>query len=266
MRAGISSYTFTWAIGVPGREPERCMSVFELIKKAAEFQVPVVQVADNLPLHQFSVEQLSEIKKFADERGIQIEPGTRKMTEEMLEKYIEIAKLFESPVLRFVIDGQDFEPSLQDVHQIIRNALPVLKEKNIILSIENHDRFKAREFVSMVEKANSNHVGICLDTVNSMGAGEGLETVIELLAPLTVNLHVKEFSVERVFHKMGFIIEGKPLGQGMLPVRELLEKVGPRCTSAILEQWVAPEKTIAATIQKESEWALQSINYLKSIL
>jgi sugar phosphate isomerase/epimerase len=266
MRSGISSYTYTWAIGVPGKEPQKPMTVFELIEKAAEFQVPVVQLADNLPLHQLSFEQLTEIKMFANEREVQIEPGARKMTDELLEKYIGIAKLFDSPVLRFVIDGQDFEPSLEDVHQIIRNALPVLKEENVILAIENHDRFKAREFVSMVEKAGSNLVGICLDTVNSMGAGEGLETVIELLAPLTVNLHVKEFSVERVFHKMGFIIEGKPLGQGMLPVRELLEKVSPRCTSAILEQWTPPEETISATIQKEDLWAIQSINYLKSIL
>lgn len=99
-----------------------------------------------------------------------------------------------------------------------------------------------------------------------MGAGEGLETVIERLAPLTVNLHVKEFSVERVFHQMGFVIEGKPLGKGMLPLAELVKKVSPLCQSAILEQWTPPEQTIEATIKKEKDWALESISYLKSTL
>jgi len=266
VEAGISSYTFTWAVGVPGKMPQQCMSVFDLIEKAVEYQIPVVQIADNLPLDQFSHLQLTKIKEFADKKKIKIEPGAKKMTDENLEQYIEIACLFKSSILRFVIDGAEFHPSLDDVHQIIRNGLSSLKEKNIILAIENHDRFTAREFVSMVEKAGSNHVGICLDTVNSMGAGEGLETVINLLAPLTVNLHVKEFSVDRVFHKMGFIIEGKPLGKGMLPLGELLEKVNPRCQSAILEQWTPPEKELNETIRKESEWACQSINYLKSIL
>lgn len=266
MDAGISSYTFTWAIGVPGQEPLRCMSVFDLIQKAAGFQVPVVQVADNLPLDKLSDEQIRKIGRFATERNIRIEPGARKMTDGMLNRYIEIAVLLKAPLIRFVIDGPDFQPDLSEVHQIIRNALPTLKEKEVILAIENHDRFKAREFVAMVEKAASRQVGICLDTVNSMGAGEGLETVIGLLAPLTVNLHVKEFAVERVFHKMGFVVEGKPLGKGMLPLNDLLAKVNPRCRSAILEQWTPPEATIEATISKEAHWADESINYLKSKL
>ncbi|MDD4190845.1 MAG: TIM barrel protein [Mangrovibacterium sp.] len=266
MDAGISSYTFTWAIGVPGQEPLRRMSAFDLIQKAADFQVPVVQIADNLPLHSLSDEKIREIGRFAAERNIRIEPGAQEMTDEMLERYIGIAVQLNAPLIRFVIDGPDFQPSLDDAHQIIRTALPALEEKGVVLAIENHDRFKAREFKAMVEKAASSQVGICLDTVNSMGAGEGLETVIGLLAPLTVNLHVKEFCVERVFHKMGFVIEGKPLGTGMLPLGELLAKVNPRCRSAILEQWTPPEATIEATVRKEADWADESINYLKSIL
>jgi sugar phosphate isomerase/epimerase len=242
------------------------MSVFDLIQQAAAFRVPVVQVADNLPLDKLSDEQIRDIGRFATERNIRIEPGARKMTDEILHRYIEIAVLLGSPLVRFVIDGPGFQPSLSDVHQIIHNALPVLKEKRVVLSIENHDRFKAREFATMVEKAASRQVGICLDTVNSMGAGEGLETVIGLLAPLTVNLHVKEFCVERASHKMGFVVEGKPLGKGMLPLGELLKKVSSRCRSAILEQWTPPEATIEATIRKEADWAYESINYLKSKL
>src|SRR5690606_29669957 len=122
----------------------------------------------------------------------------------------------------------------------------------VILAIENHDRFKAAEFAEMVYLSDSRHVGICLDSVNSMGAGEGLETVTDKLAPLTVNLHVKEFSVRRIYHQMGFIIEGCPLGQGMLPVRDLVHKVSSRCHSAILEQWTPPEDSIEKTIVKEA--------------
>jgi len=266
MQPGISSYTYTWAIGVPGKEPKNPMTIFQLVEKAAEFGMPVVQVADNLPLDQFSETELLKIRNFADDLEVQIEVGSKKMTTENLERYIGIAAFFGSPIVRFVIDGEGFQPGLEEIHTIIKSAVPILESNNIILAIENHDRFKAAEFAEMVEKSGSQFVGICLDSVNSMGAGEGLETVIEKLAPLTVNLHVKEFLVKRVFHKMGFVIEGCPLGEGMLPVAALLEKVSPRCQSAILEQWTPPEETIEATIEKEARWAEQSIKYLKNVL
>jgi sugar phosphate isomerase/epimerase len=266
MLPGISSYTFTWAIGVPGKEPEKPMTIFQLIEKAAELDVPVVQVADNLPLDKFSETELHKIRKFADDLKIQIEVGAKKMTTENLEKYIRMAAFFKSSILRFVIDGPGFEPVLREVHAIIRKAIPQLEENRIVLAIENHDRFKAVEFAALVEKAGSEFAGICLDSVNSMGAGEGLENVIEKLAPLTVNLHVKEFSIKRVFHKMGFVIEGCPLGEGMLPVAELIQKVSTRCRSAVLEQWTPPEETIEKTIEKEAIWAEQSIRYLKEIM
>lgn len=265
MQAGISTYTYTWAIGVPGKEPEKPMSVYQLIEKAFEFEVPVVQVADNLPLHNFSDTELLKIRNFAEDLNIQIEVGARGMTAENLEEYIDLAVFYKSPILRFVIDGPGFEPTLEEIHSIIKNALPKLEQNKIILAIENHDRFLSVEFEELVKKVSSPFVAICLDSVNSMGAGEGLESVIKRLAPLTINLHVKEFKIERVFHKMGFVVEGCPLGEGMLPLNEMLEKVPANCTSAILEQWTPPEETIEATIEKEARWAEQSITYLKNI-
>ncbi|HLN72181.1 MAG TPA: TIM barrel protein [Prolixibacteraceae bacterium] len=266
MIAGISSYAFTWAIGVPGKEPEKPMSIYELLDMAIKLDVKVLQVADNLPLEKFSMEELTQIRQYADRAGLMIEVGARGMTPERLQQYIEIAAMMGSPILRFVIDQKGFVPSMDEIHSIIRDALPALKEKNIILAIENHDRLLTTDFVEMVEKSGGSQVGICLDTVNSMGAGEGLETVISRLAPLTVNLHVKEFSVERVYHMMGFVIEGKPLGKGMLPLAELIEKVSSTCHTAILEQWTPPESTIEETILKEKAWAVESIHYLKSLL
>lgn len=266
MKPGISSYTYTWAIGVPGSMPESPMTIYQLIEKAAELDVPVLQVADNLPLERFSDTELLKIRNYAEELKIQIEVGARGMTLENLERYLRIAAFFQSPILRFVIDGTGFEPTLEEIHSIVRNVVPDLESQKITLAIENHDRLLVREFVEIVEKPGSKNVGICLDTVNSMGAGEGLETVIGLLSPITVNLHVKEFSIRRISHKMGFVIEGLPLGQGMLPVEELLSKVSSRCQSAILEQWTPPESTIQKTIQKENEWAIKSINYLKQMI
>jgi sugar phosphate isomerase/epimerase len=266
MQLGLSTYTYTWAIGVHGSEPEKPMTVFDLIERTNSLGVKVLQIADNLPLEKFSIPELEQIKQFADHRGIRIEVGARWMTFDRLKMYLNIARMMDSPILRFVIDGSGFEPNLEEIHSIIGHIVPELEKLNICLVIENHDRLLSREFVEIVQRSGSKNVGICLDTVNSMGAGEGLETVIGLLAPFTMNLHVKEFSIRRVSHKMGFVIEGVPLGKGMLPVAELISRVSSHCQSAILEQWTPPEPTIQETIKKENEWAEESILYLKSVL
>ncbi|TVQ94175.1 MAG: hypothetical protein EA393_01140, partial [Bacteroidetes bacterium] len=111
-------------------------------------------------------------------------------------------------------------------------------------------------------------VGICLDSVNSLGIAEGLETVVENLAPHTLNLHVKDFTIRRVDHKMGFVVEGVPAGKGFLNLPWIIEKLKPwnRCHSAILELWTPPEATISNTIRKEDAWARESIQYLKQII
>ena len=266
MKLGISSYTYTWAIGMPGIMPACSMNYKGLIEKARELDVGLIQVADNLPLDRMNDAELEELYLAAMEQGIQLEAGARGMTESGLENYIRIAGVINSPILRYVIDGPGFTPGIDYIVKIISNALPALKENNIVLALENYERLKASDFAGIVEKIGSDHVGICLDSVNSLGAGEGLETVVELLGPLTVNLHIKEFCIKRLDHKMGFLVEGLPTGDGMLNVPWLLEHMGERCQSAILEQWTPPEKKLEDTIVKEGEWAKQSILYLKNLI
>ena len=105
------------------------------------------------------------------------------------------------------------------------------------LGIENHDRFPAATLRDMIEAAGTERIGVCLDTANSLGAGEGLEAVVSVLAPLVVNLHVKDFHIARLEHLMGFTVTGRPAGAGMLNVPWLLARLeaAPRCRTAVLE-------------------------------
>lgn len=267
LEPGISSYTYTWAIGVPGSEPANPMGVFGLIDKAVDLGVKYVQIADNLPLEDFRQKKLLDLRAYAQTRQVKIEVGARKLTRERLEKYIAIADSLDSDILRFVIDGPGYEPAPGEVVRVVEVCLPMLRNNKVRLAIENHDRLLTTEFVEIIRRVGDPSVGICLDTVNSMGAAEGLETVIERLAPLTVNFHVKEFTVKRISHMMGFVIEGLPLGMGMLPLKTILPRLDTRCRTAILEQWTPPvEGDLAATIKRESDWAEQSMAHLKSVL
>jgi sugar phosphate isomerase/epimerase len=136
------------------------------------------------------------------------------------------------------------------------------------LAIENHDRYQAAVLVQVVESLGTDWVGVCLDTVNSFGALEGPEVVVAALAPYTLNLHLKDFTVRRVDSQMGFRVEGCPVGQGRLDVPWLLECLSARAENmtAIIELWTPPAQRMEDTVERERVWAEESVHYLRQFI
>lgn len=264
---GLGSYGCAWSIGVPGYEqPQAPMDAFGLLRFADELGLKLIQIADNLPLHGLSEQERYTLRDEARQRRIAIEVGTRGILPDVVSRYIELAQFFDSPLLRVVVDTKKHHPSPDEVVSLIQSALPQLHAAGITMAIENHDRFKVRTLAEIIERIDSPSVGICLDTVNSFGSMEGPEVVLDVLGQYVVNLHVKEFVIQRVPHNMGFIVTGMPAGQGMLDVPWLLEKLKGREFSAIIETWLSPEATMEATVAKELDWVRQSTAYLRTLI
>jgi 3-oxoisoapionate decarboxylase len=202
----------------------------------------------------------------ARELGIEIELGMRGLFADRIAQYAGIARTLGASILRIVIDEAGYAPSVDRIIGNLKESLDYLE--GIQLAIENHDRFPSASLRAIIEAVASDRVRICLDTANSLGAGEGLETILRELARYTVNLHIKDFSIERVPTKMGFIVEGRPAGSGMLHIPALLRALDayPECKTAILELWTPAESTLPDTIAKENEWAQLSIQYLRPFL
>jgi len=270
VKLGIGTYAYAWSIGtVTGQPPENPMDTMGFVRRGAELGVRLVQIADNLPLHVLSVEEQEALKKETESLGVAVEVGTRGIRPDLLRNYLGIARRFGSPVLRTVIDTPDHHPPAAEVVEILRGIRTEFEAADVVLALENHDRFQARSFVDILEQVDSAHVGICLDTINSFGALEGPEAVVEILGPHVANLHVKDFSIRRVDHTMGFVIEGTPAGQGRLDVPWLLGELRGRTRrdfNAILELWPPPEATIEATVRKEDEWVARSVEYLRALI
>jgi sugar phosphate isomerase/epimerase len=268
MKLGISSYTYTWAVGVPGYPVADPLNVSGLFDKAATLGVSVVQIADNLPLDALDERELNVLVESARVQGLQIEVGTRGIRPAHLETYLKLAQRLDSPIVRVVIDTADHHPNRSDVIALLRESLPAFALAGIRLAIENHERFTVRDFIHILENINSPYLGICLDTVNSFGALEGPQVVLEALGAWTINLHIKDFTIRRADHMMGFTIEGTPAGQGQLDIRWLLEMLAPYGLgyNAILELWTPPADSISATVNKEDHWAKASVEYLRSLI
>jgi sugar phosphate isomerase/epimerase len=270
---GVGSYAFAWSIGVPGYPaPSQPMDARAFVVRAADLGVRRAQIADNLPLERLSSAELDALERLARELGIAVEVGTRGIAPVHLRAFLALARRFGSPIVRVVVDTAAHHPDPPEIVETLRGVLPDFAAADVILAIENHDRFKARTLADIVMALDSPHVGICLDTVNSFGALEGPDVVIETLGRFVVNLHVKDFSIRRADHNMGFVLTGTPAGAGMLDVPRVLERLYAhgRTFSAILEQWLAPDATVDATIgtmpARESAWAVESVRYLRTLL
>ncbi len=267
IKLGISSFTFPWMIGASETVSERVSTARSLVLKARELGVDRLQFGDNLPLHHLSRAELIFLTDLAREHSVQIEVGTKRLTQKNIEQYLEIATLFKSPFIRVVIDDADFEPSENEVIDIIQELLPTLKGKNIVLALENHDRFSSTSLVNIIKKTDPEFVAICLDTANSLGAGEGIQEVIRHLATYTVNLHIKDITIARVEHKMGFNIRGCAAGKGALDIPAIIKSIAryQKLHSVTLEVWSDFEDTLEKTMAREQQWAEESIQYLKKI-
>jgi 3-oxoisoapionate decarboxylase len=267
MQIGLGSYACAWAIGVPGYPVGQPMDVFAFVDLAHKLGFPLVQIADNLPLHVLSDTEQERLLEHTKDLNLTVEVGTRGIQTEHLKTYLQIAKKFNSSLLRVVVDSQGHHPTPDEVIRLVADVLPDFESANIILAIENHDRFSCKTLANIITTLSSPYIGICLDTVNSFGSLEGPEVVIDTLAPYTVNLHIKDFDIRRADHNMGFTIFGTLAGKGRLEIPKLvkqLERYG-KCKTGVLELWPAPEKTVEETIAKERQWIEEGSFYFKNL-
>lgn len=268
MILGISSFSYGWNVGVSEQLPETRLDSVGLLKRAVELDVRLVQFGDNLPLHSMEEAQLDTIASLSADKGLAIEIGARGLLPDHIIRYLTLAERFGSTTLRVVVDRHDFKPTPNEVVSILQELVPELATKNVVLAIENHDRFPSKVLADIIKRVGSDCVGICLDTANSLGAGEGIETVVDTLGPFTVNLHIKDFYISRLSHQMGFTVEGRPAGQGMLDIPWLLDKLRlfRRDPNAIVELWTPPETRLVDTMAKEMQWVRESVHYMRPLV
>jgi sugar phosphate isomerase/epimerase len=266
MKLGISSYTYNWWAGVPGYPlPADPLTPEALLDRAEALGVGVVQIADNLPLDRASADRLAVSNRHA---GIEIEIGTRGILPENLLPYLDIAGILGCTLIRTLLDSDGHHPDESEAVRRLREIAPEFERAEVTLAIENHDRFRAATLRRIIDSTASSSVGICLDTANSLGCGEGIETVLDYLVEVAVNVHIKDFTVQRLPHGKGFLVTGTPAGQGMLGVPRLLERLDSanRNCNCILELWSPPEPGIDESIRKEIRWAEESLRYLRGLI
>ena len=269
MKIGLSSWTFAWSIGVPGYpKPSKPLNFEGLLRRTKELGVHLLQVADNFPLDRFDDSTLRSMASKAKEMGIEIEVGTWGVSPKSLLRYLELAKLFDSKVVRTVIRPEEIGVGLDSVIENIRSALPKFVEEDVHLIIENYEQVSTDQLLKIFKTFDSDHLGLCLDTTNSIGAVEPMEEITMKLLPYVQELHLKDYQIHRFDHKFGMVVVGAPLGEGKLDLDWILNTLvnAGKDINIILEQWLPFTRSLEETLQLEAEWIWKSLIVLKEKL
>jgi sugar phosphate isomerase/epimerase len=95
--------------------------------------------------------------------------------------------------------------------------------QRVKVAVENHKDFRTPEFVEILRRLDSEHLGVCLDTGNNIALLEDAWHTVDSLTPYTFTVHLKDMAVESADN--GFLLAEVPLGRGVLDLRRVIDRI-----------------------------------------
>jgi 3-oxoisoapionate decarboxylase len=120
-------------------------------------------------------------------------------------------------------DLPTWQTFMKDSKAKLARAVKVLERNKMPLGLENHKDWTVEQMVPLLKSYSSEYLGTCIDWGNNMSLCDDPVDVVNELAPFCINSHIKDMAVEE--YADGFYLAEVPLGQGMLPLKQMLDTI-----------------------------------------
>jgi 3-oxoisoapionate decarboxylase len=272
MKLGLDSYSYHLAFGAhPDFCPEKKMDLFQFMDKVSELKLDGFQID---PKHLASKEKtyLHDVSGYAKEKKLFLEYGAMGVEFEYLKQELEICSELGSPVLRTFVGFNRYDKNVQINDEIKKTILHLSKIKrqaemlDIKVAIENHGDFNSDELISVVQKIDSTHIGICLDLGNAMFTLEYPLAAAEKMAAYTFTTHFKDYKVEMTNY--GMKVKGAALGDGNIDLPKALKILQQKTNldKIILEIPVEAGSDEEKTLRNEEKIIQRSVDFARNVL
>ena len=114
----------------------------------------------------------------------------------------------------------------EDLERELATAARLYEAAGLFYALENHQDYPSRLLTDVFRRIGSKHIGIFLDTGNSMALLEDPVETAEMLAPFVLGIHAKEYAVLPA--PGGFDLVGVPLNQGVVDNLRILQLVAAK--------------------------------------
>jgi sugar phosphate isomerase/epimerase len=267
---GLNTYAFKWALGKRDQTDSfEAYDIRNVIEDAAGMDVRLLQICDNYPLNQMSETALTDTLSAAKEKGVMLEVGTRGVERTVLKEYLRIAQRMEARLVRTLIHtGNGQCPIPHCIKEELAAVAREYEDAGVCIAIENYEAMPSKVLAGVIKDMASDVIGVCLDTGNNLGNTERPEETVETLAPYAKSLHLKDYAIVRTIHNNGFVIEGRPLGSGVLDIDyvfDVLDGYGIS-VNTIIEHWVPSTAPLYNMVATERKWVERSLAYLRRYL
>lgn len=220
----------------------------KILEWAAEHKVDAVFFSDLEVYDSLDDAYLKDLKAKADDLGLFIYMGGLSVCptsamfnkkygtpEEFLRLMIRIAKTLGSPVVRCVLGSRDDRKApggiwtpIRDTVQVLKNIRSYALDAGIKIAIENHaGDMQGWELARLVEMADTDFVGVTLDSGNAVWTYEDPMTNLETLAPYAVASGIRDSIVWET--EKGLCCQWAAMGAGTMGMKEYMKRFAELC-------------------------------------
>jgi sugar phosphate isomerase/epimerase len=261
---GLGTYAFFWQHSDRVDEPLSLIGALEATRAEG---IGLFQICDYAPLLGMSAAEIADAAAAARDLDLVIELGTKGIDPGHLETFLRLADAFDARLVRSMLYAPESRPSLEEAERMLRTALPAYEASGVTLALETYEQVGTDDLAGLIERIGSEHLGICLDPGNVVARLETPRAAVERCAPLTKNVHAKDFAFARQDGWVGFTYSGAPMGTGLHDYPHLLANVRPdeRGINQIVEHWLPWQGDPESTVTTEREWTRITLEYLRSM-
>jgi sugar phosphate isomerase/epimerase len=261
---GLGSYAYFWQHSDRVEQP---LGLVDVLERTRELDVDLFQVCDWAPLLTLSDAEVRDAALAGRRLGLTIELGTKGVAPEHLRTFLGLAEIFDARLVRSMLYAPGFRPTLDEAAAMLDEIVPEFEAADVTLALETYEQVPTTDLVSLVERVGSDRLGICLDPANVVAGLELPKDAVERCAPLTRNIHAKDFAFARQDGWVGFTYSGAPMGEGLHDYPHLLATVRPeeRGVNEIVEHWLPWQGDPDTTVRTEQEWTSTALEYLRSM-
>lgn len=114
----------------------------------------------------------------------------------------------------------EYRAALHRGRQALQRAVPVAGKHRVPLAVENHKDQRLDERLALLKEIDSEFVGVCVDTGNSMALLEDPVETVRGLAPWAKSVHLKDQAL--AMYDEGFLLGDIPLGRGCIDLPKVV--------------------------------------------
>ena len=220
MQLGLESYSYNLAFEYGD------MDVFAYLQRVKELGldgiqlnvVPHKRVGPYGHLGKWDQGHLRAVRELIGEFGFYIEIDTKQSDISDLNRGLDFCEALGADILRtYQIPENGTIDSDKAVH-VLKQAVPRCRDVGVRIAFENHEYQTAAEVLQVVQRVDSEWIGVFCDTGNGMTMWEDPDVTVEVLAPHAITSHFKDHVV--IEEDGELIVATVPLGQGSMDLKK----------------------------------------------